>query len=324
MSNVLIIGPDFFGYNESISNAFKNNNWNTDVINYFDGRSMSFTQLISSVFKPNYFFDINKLNISIDYDLILVIKGTKISNAKVDELRKYSKSIYLWIMDPIKLLPEINEKLSLFDKVFTFQKSDIKLLSKTNCKTIYLPLFYDDNIFGITRNKKPIDFIFIGNLYEQRAKELNQFCKLVTESDENLNIQIYGGFGLLKILNYIRIKKQFKYLSRFLKFGLISPRKSAKLYSNSKVGINIHVRSQTGLNMRFFELLGSGITQILPNCNIELNEINIHKDSYICNELKIKEVVKILNSYVSKESNTYIVNHSSTNRIKEIIDEFNS
>ena len=53
---------------------------------------------------------------------------------------------------------------------------------------------------------------------------------------------------------------RYKYLSKFLCFGLISPRKAAYLYSISKVGLNFHViASQTGLNMRFFELLSSDI-----------------------------------------------------------------
>lgn len=323
-NRVLIIGPDFFGYNESIANAFGKNNWDANVVNYFDGRSMSFYQLLLSFFKSNYYFDINKFCLNSNYDLILIVKGTKISNEKIEELKKFSKRIYLWIMDPIKLFPEIYEKLSLFEKVFTFQKRDMTFLSIYNNKIFYLPLFYDDTVFGLTKKEKFIDFIFIGNLYEQRASELNKFCKDVIESKDNLNIKIYGGFGLLKVFNFFKIKKQFKYLSKFLKFGLVSPKKAANLYANSKIGINIHVSSQTGLNMRFFELLGSGVIQILPNCKIELDEIKITKDTYVCSELNIKEITKILKSSLDKDNNFNILNHSSTRRIRELINEFNN
>ena len=324
MKKVLIVGPDFFGYNESIASAFKNNNWNTEVVNYFDGRSMSFTQLISSTFKSNYYFDINKIKLNTNYELILVIKGTKLSIDKILELKKYCKKIYLWIMDPIKLYPEVSEKLSIFDKVFTFQKSDLSILSNQNINSIYLPLFYDDTIFRIeTNKKKSIDLIFIGNLYEQRAYDLNLFCKTVIDSNENLSFHIYGGFGFLKLINYIKIKRKFKYLSKFLKFGLINPRKAAELYTTIKVGINIHVSSQTGLNMRFFELYGSGVIQILPNCNIELEEVDLNNESYICSELNVKEVMRIIEFSNNKKLDFHNVVHSSTNRIKEIINEYN-
>lgn len=323
-NKVLIIGPDFFGYNESIANAFRKNNWNADVINYFDGRSMTSYQLLLSIFNSRYYFDVNKFCLKSNYDLILIVKGTKISSDKINELKKHCKHIYLWIMDPIKLFPDIYEKLSSFEKIFTFQKTDMGYLSNYNSKVFYLPLFYDDTIFGLTKKAKFIDFIFIGNLYEQRGSELNKFCKDVIESKENLNIQIYGGFGLLKILNFFKIKKQFKYLSEFLKFGLVSPKKAANLYANSKIGINIHVHSQTGLNMRFFELLGSGVIQILPNCKIDLDEIEVSKDTYVCSELNIKEIMKIIKSDFDRRTEFTMSNHSSTNRIKELIDEFNN
>lgn len=324
MSKVLVIGPDFFGYNESIANAFINNGWEADVINYFDGRSMTFSQLISSIFQKNYFFDIDKLQLNINYDLILVIKGTKISNEKIKELKKFTKKIYLWIMDPINLYLEIKEKLSLFDIVFTYQKKDIEFLKSYNQNVSYLPLFFDDKVFGINNTFKSIDFIFIGNLYAQRASELDQFCKSIINDEKKLNIQIYGGYGLLKIFDFIRIKRQFKYLSKFLKFGLVNPKKASKLYSNTKVGINIHPSSHTGLNMRFFELYGSGVVQILPNCNIELNEIDVNNSYVICSDLKMETLNTIFNKEVELLEEKQIIKHSSTYRTKEIINEFNN
>lgn len=324
MKKVLIIGPDFFGYNESIARAFNKNEWYADVINYFDGRSMTFSQLVSSLFNKNYLFDINRIKLNVQYDLILIVKGTKLTNEKILELKTSTKKIFLWIMDPINLFPEVKNKISLFNNVFTFQKSDIEILHNENSDISYLPLFFDDEIFKLEKEKKEIDFIFIGNLYEQRAKDLEELCKSVFDSKKNLNIEIYGGFGFFKFINYIKIKNKYKHLAKYLKFGLISPKKSAQLYSKSKVGINIHVESQTGLNMRFFELYSSNVVQILPNKNIEFNNIDVSKEYFIFNNLNLDVLIKILNTKYKQLDMKTICKHSSRYRIKEMINEFNN
>ena len=312
----------FFGYNSTISRAFNNNNWEADIVDYFDGRSISLVQLVSSFFSRSYYFNINKFNSNKYYDIILIVKGAHFSSEKLCQLKKCCTKLYLWIMDPIKLLPEIHQNLHLFDNIFTFQHSDIDFLIKFNPNISYLPLFYDDLFFGRTIRKKLLDFIFIGNLYEQRANELNKFCKEAIDSGQNLSIQIYGGFGFLKLFDFIKVKYKYKYLSKYLRFGLVTPRKASSLYAISKVGLNIHVNSQTGLNMRFFELLSSDIVQILPNSQIELENIKIPQDCYICSDLDFATVSKILHASTSILRNSAYLNHSSTVRIRTLIEYF--
>ena len=293
---VLVLGPDFFGYNQDISDGFKKNGWEVDCYNYLDGRTVSVGDiLVNYIFKKNYLKDVNDIKLSNNYDLVLVIKGTRLNLETMQYIRSKSSRVYLWFMDPVNIYKEKLGLLSFYDKIFTFQFKDVETLRIISGRPVsYLPLFHNLSSFeNLIFPKKDIDLIFIGNIYNGRAEYFDDI--LSDESYKALDVRIYGGFGFFKLFDYFRVKKKYPNLGRYLKFGLINRKKMHKLYSRSKASFNVHADTQNGLNMRFYELYGYRVFQFLKGNELETEDANVECCAYVsvskntCIDIKVVE-----------------------------------
>ena len=246
MKKILIIGPNFFGYNESIRDAFEHKGFNVKVFNHYDGYKgfknkilcSKLSKIGISKFKKDYDEKLNKSILKIydvfKPDIVIVIKGFQLLTTNI---RKMNKSInILWMMDSIYRYSNVLSNINIYDYKFMFENSDVIKLSKQGINSYFLPLAADKNkYYPIDDVKKDIDLLFVGSLYKHR---IEMFKKLIEDFPE-LNICIYGKYTDIKNpLSYITYRN--KKIKKSFKNCYVNSEKVNELYSRSKICINLH------------------------------------------------------------------------------------
>jgi len=333
VKNVLIIGPDFFGYNQSIERAFKNLGFETRTMAYTPGQVRTLKEKfefhLSGGNKEAFFKKIKKAfnkQLSDTYnkfkpDLIFIIQGNYIFKETIEMMR--CKKV-LWMMDSIYRAEEAYQIRNAIDFIFVFERTDIdKLWQSDNIKAKFLPLALDETIYFpiYPKEKRVIDILFVGFLYENRIKLLK---KIIGRFD-HLTIKIYGRY-------YSPIRRPYYHFFRndkkiFLNKN-ITPRKVNELYNISSICLNIHHnQSQYGVNQRFFEISGSRTFQLVDSNpyiedNFSADEIVTYKSEDDLFE-KIEQFLKDKATTDSKAEQAYhrvLNNHTFTHRIKEVLE----
>lgn len=264
---VLLIGPSYFGYNQSIASAFDPEKFEVRVVDYseqfgenrllnkilffFPGIRITTTQKL--IIKLNK--AINRIYNQFSPDVVLIIKGDSISEETVMQMKR-SKNI-LWMLDGIDFYPRSIKLMDKMDAVFLFEKTDVEKVKKINKNAFYLPPSFDDQIFRNLHLEKDIDILFIGTLYDSRVKTIE---KLHLQFPE-LKIKVYcKRYWFYKTpLKYLKSLNDTVFINRF-----VTPEEANILYNRSKVCLNMHHgQSVYGINPRFFEILGANALQFV-------------------------------------------------------------
>lgn len=330
---VLIIGPDFWGYNESIKRAFQKLGYITDIISpkkiYSNSLLKRAINRYKLLFNPEYYENLLKVNQFIlkkynifKPDITMVIKGSMLTEDTIKKMK--DSKIILWVMDSIFQVKRAYENINLYDYRFMFEKTDIERLKREGIDSFFLPLALDESVyFPIKNQKKDIDLLFVGNLNSKRQFILE---KLIKDFPKFI-IQIYGGYvGLIPLKRHY--KYYFKGYRKYFKNRTVKPSEANKLYSRTKIALNIHhEQSKYGCNQRFFEILGTKTFQLVDNNKFideRFSDKVITYENY--NDLKNK-ILK----YLSDESSRSIIaekgyqevikNHTFTQRIKHILNK---
>src|SRR5690606_15315194 len=179
--------------------------------------------------------------------------GNNVFPETLHEMKDVKK--VLWMMDSIYRYPESTLRhVSEYDERFMFEENDVIKLKQEGVQAHFLPMGVDtSNYYYIDNKEKDIDLLFVGKLYDKR---IELFTKMIKRFP-SLNIQIYG--------NYTDWKKPSRYINyyfrgydKYFKNQYVRPEMLNKLYSKSKIALNIHhARSQNGCNPRVFEILAT-------------------------------------------------------------------
>jgi hypothetical protein len=274
----LIIAPAFHDYNDGIVRCFVRNNIQAKLIEYYDGSSVGIFRLIKTFFRQGLaFFSPRKIKLpSEKYDFILVIKGNGFSENFFAEASTKTDKLILWFYDPLDRFPEVQISFRYFHRIFFFQHSDYDRF-RADKRFKYMPLYHT-----FTRKEREvaynrsIDFLFIGALTNERIRIIEELLRLM----DGYKLVVYGGFGPLKIFSYLKLIYTKPRLRGIVRFGLVGNRKLKQLYLNSKNGLNIFQEGQSGLNMRFFEMYGAGMKQIIWANDLDINRIDSDKSAY--------------------------------------------
>jgi len=332
MKKVLIIGPRFYGYNQSISRAFTNLGYNTAVLDYLPGETGSFKERVAYHISRNkkVFFEkqVSKFNQTIlslasnfEPDLVFIIQGNQVHKETLEKLPRVKK--ILWMMDSIFRAEGAFRIRHYVDAIFSFEKTDVeKLWDAEKIRAKFLPLALDETIYFPLVKRKDIDILFVGALYEQRINMLSAIKKQFPNS----KIKVYGRY-------YSPLRKPFYHLFRndkdvFLNKN-ISPEEVNDLYNRSRICLNIHhTQSKYGVNQRFFEITGSKNFQLVDE-NAFITDYFSQDEIMTFHSLpdlfsKIENLLfgKLETEHISESGYKKIIEgHTFTHRIKEVVAE---
>jgi spore maturation protein CgeB len=263
---VLIVGPDFYGYNQSVERAFIKLGYQTRVMAFLDKDAEGLKEKIAYHLSKDkvLFFDkkrrrfgeqFRKVYNAYSPDILFIIKG---SIFLPETLAIADKSInILWMMDSIFKNSYSYNIRHLVQHIFLFEETDADRLAKEeNIKAHFLPLALDETVYYPVNNKKEIDLLFVGALYPNRIALLNR----VIHNFPGKTIKIYGAYfsPIREPLRYFFRKDKQVYTNK-----TVTPAQLNQLYSKAKVCLNIHhEQSVVGVNQRFFEILGASALEI--------------------------------------------------------------
>ena len=256
------------------------------------------------------------------YEFVFLISGQSLSlSEKMIKTIKDCQSqarfvLYQW--DSQTNFPYIKEVQKYFDKVYSFDKSDV--LSTQGLK--FLPLFYSRNYEKIGNENKTdykYDFCFVGTAHPKKYK----FIKMMSEQLKSVypNQYIYFYFPSKIVFFYRKIHDIELRKSRMKEFHF-DPLKGIdmeRVYKNTRCVLDSAQAGQMGLTIRVVEALGAKKKMITTNEDVKNYDFYRPENIYIYNGTIDLNNVFFSNPYVDIDPVTY-KKYSLESWLKEIIE----
>ena len=270
MKKLLFIGPNFFNYQDIISEGLRKKGYE---VTYFDDRpSTSF--LMKALIRLNknlvknsikkYFETILQSCKEKQYDVVFVIIGQSLYSDMIDKMREVLPNakfiFYDW--DAIQNFPDREEFSKHFDYCYSFDNKDVIQYPWFK----FVPLFYSESEDNYVEDKR--DALYIGTIKKGKYA-------FVHEMEEKLNSKGLNNY----FYYYIQSKSVFRYLKwkdkdmkganiKDFKFEKINEKQTYELMKTSKMIVDVPMKNQNGLTIRTFEALGFNKKLITTNKNI--------------------------------------------------------
>jgi hypothetical protein len=268
--NVLVISPEFFGYQNDIKAELIKRGAVVDFISdkpfssvFMKGMLRLQRERFLRFADKFYFSAIEEFGRS-NYDLVLVLVGEGLSENFLSALKSTFPSakfvFYMW--DSMRNRRGLDKNLVYFDSCFTFDKNDEKQYGMK-----FRPLFFNDRFQRKIKVLPKYDLSFVGTAHSDRFSVSNTVAKSLPE-----NITFYRYLYLQARWVYFAHKvgnRNFKdaKLSDF-NFTSLGKAAVAEIFFNSAAVLDIEHPKQTGLTMRTFEAFGSETKIITTNSHI--------------------------------------------------------
>lgn len=217
-------------------------------------------------FKKNYFDCIIKDISGKKFDYIFVINSAVFPSNFIKKLSSMfvnaTKILYVW--DSIEVYPRITETFDCFDRIYTFDSSDLKVDNRLN----FLPLFYVDDLYDGKEDNINYDFSFIGFGHSERYDFINS----IKEFADLNNYKYFFRLFLPSRLHFYRGKYIRKNLANAhiddFYYKQTSQLEVKKITNQSRIVVDLELDNQSGLTMRTIETHGMRKKLITTNENI--------------------------------------------------------
>lgn len=314
---VLMLAPNFFGYDKRIKKELEKNNIEVDLFDEFSSYfSDSFIKKVLRKFfkgylKKIYFERIYKIIQSKKYDLIFIIKGDEIPESFFLKIKKYNIKLVSYHWDEIERYPNFKKLSKFFNKILTYNKYEAQKYGY-----VYLPFFYS---IVSENNRKIWDISFIGGYREERYDLLNKLYPLFIKKNNKLYIKIY----LNKIRYYIKflfLKDNFKLITN----KEIDYNRTMNIFSNSNAIIEIINKNQNVTTTRSIESIGLKVKVITTLKNIIEYDFYNENNFYILDKnFNFEDLYKWLKIPYKNLSFEIKEKYKIENWAKNLIKEFN-
>jgi spore maturation protein CgeB len=157
-----------------------------------------------------------------------------------------------WYVEPFEDLPRLRDNSRFFDLYNSFHMNAVNLLAKEQINTAYLCHAVNPKRFYPLPETQPLyDICFVGNFSPWRDEVLKAALGVTK------NIALYGSSAWLK---KGKSKINDKNIVSIYKGEMIVGDELNRLFNSSKIVLSAsRIRGSSGLNMRFFEVLATGI-----------------------------------------------------------------
>ncbi|MGL4865772.1 MAG: hypothetical protein ACRC4T_21965 [Cetobacterium sp.] len=268
---MLFIGPNDFDYYQKIQKKIEEEKI---IVDYYDEKpSITYTKIgkilrnfFPKIFnrrKERYFNNIKKKN----YDIIFIIRGEYLNKKIIVNLKlnnpRAKLIMYQW--DSLNSLPNLNECIHLFDKVYSFDRKDCD----ENKHFIFKPLFYTSEYSeNIEKQKIKYKYIFIGSHHSDRFELLSKIKKSLKIKEDESMFYLYRPLVSFLYYKYVLKKGIGNAKIKDIKIKPLSIEKVAQYIKSSEIIIDCQHPQQTGLTMRTIEALGAKKKIITTNTNL--------------------------------------------------------
>ncbi len=311
---VLIFCPTFFGYQNRIAQAFEDEGYSVDLYDERPNNGFFCKTFLRLNFKPykvvvrKYIKKVINENANKQYDYVLVVKSEAAGEKELKLLREaYPNAqfvLYLW--DSVANVPDGEKKLSLYDKVLTFDPADAE---KYNIP--FLPIPYGKEYSqAVQKDTYEYDVAFIGTAHSVRPRVVKEIKKQCENMGKKCFTYFYSPHILVYFLNKLT-NKDYKYISRKeVNFKGLSAKEVCEIYGSSQCVLDIEHPRQKGTTTRPVEMLPMKKKIITTNTHVkdfdfysENNFLIIDRDNpTISEEFFNKPYVEVSKEVVDKYS----------------------
>ena len=268
---ILFFAPTFFGYEIAIFEKLKQMGAEVD---YFDERPKNnfITKACIRINRKllerkivSYYHSIFKKTIHKQYDYVFVINIEAMLPSLLNKLREQQSQaefiLYMW--DSLQNKKRTHESLPFFNKIYSFDPTDAKILSRVK----FRPLFFTDEYGELAENSLTPKYglCFIGTVHSDRYLLVEQIKEQVKEF--GLQSLFFMFFPSPVLFYYKKIRDLKFYKAKFSEFNFrpLSQRVTIQYIRESAVILDVHHPAQTGLTMRTLEMLGANKKIITTN-----------------------------------------------------------
>lgn len=319
MKKILMIAPQFYGYETAIINNLSKLGCDIYYINPSIDEKNILMKIIYKYVKTfnslidEFYYNTKLRKVPNDMDDVFVIYTQYITESIIKKIiMKYPSCkhiLYFW--DSICNNPGALQITKYFDKIFTFDPSDSEEFGWK-----YRPLFYIEDY--LVNEGRDIDVTFIGSVHSNRIDIANKLRRFSEEKSLSSYIALYSK----KIIFYFKkyIKKNIEYNEANAKnftFRRLSLKETYRIYGKSKIVIDYVYPNQIGLTMRTVEALGSGCLLVTNNVNIKKEKIYDPKIIYVYDGENL-EIPQEFLQYKGKRDTLISKYYSLNNWIEEV------
>lgn len=326
MKRVLIIGPDFHYFNESIAKAFRKLGWETKVEAYDTP-----VHPYSAWNKCRYKLSSNKLALKNESrlrydsyirecfdgyqpDLVFIMNGDNLATSTITYFHKRAK-VAFWLFDSITRMMHTIDNLREADAVYCYEQTDIPLLAEKQIKASFLPQAVDTTLYyPIPGIEKKYDIVFAGEIWNSKKRQ--QLLQTVVSHFIDKKIRVVGRYK-------IPTKDFFGWLFRRHRDIYTNKNASAEelnlLYNQARVVLNIHgEQQQDGANPKVYEILAAGAHEVCDaNPYIEAHFSRV-MDLYHSEE----EMIAIIETALKKSTiptTRVMIGNTFEDRVREVL-----
>ena len=335
MSSVLIIGPNFHYFMQSIERAFKTLGWDTNILTYdtpihpFNAwntvryKIAADKEALREISKENWKNEVETKYESLKPDLVFIVNGENLLPESVKKFAKHS-TVSLWLFDSAIRHPWLQALVPHTNYVFCYEQDDIQVLkSKYHVDAHFLPQAADTYLYHpIQEMSKNLDIVFAGDIWQSdKRKRLLQV--IVKEFGTDRKIRIWGVYKPIYkgVWSWLTRERRDIYTNHYATAETLN-----RAYNSARMVLNIHNEQQTnGANPKVFEICGSGAYQLCDyNPYIESlfpnGEVGLYRNAEEMIAM-VKDGIENDKSAQAAAAHQIIINHHTfTHRVQEMLD----
>lgn len=284
MQKVLIIGPKFHYFNNSVERAFCSLGFTTRVLAYDNPvHPYHLTNKIRYKFaadkialkrqsRARFRLEAELMFAQFNPDLVFVMNGDMLlpdtilhwrgKQKEIQEPVKKSAKVVLWFFDSMSHIPLCEDNITAVDEVFCYEQTDIPLVKQRyGVDAHFLPQAVDPTIYHPDDQSELDTFhlVFAGDLvHSQRRREIVQ--AVVARYRKSCKIRIWGEYKpwYKNLWQWLTREYRDIYMNRNA-----TGEELCRDYARSRIVLNIHHEQQKdGANPKVYEIAATGAYQI--------------------------------------------------------------
>ncbi len=279
---VLLVAPQFFGYEKEIHAELERRGAQVDFIMdrpfqsaFLKAVTKVRPELVIQIADRFYASELQRLG-NKAYDLVFVISGQTLSTKTLQRWRQSLPTacfiLYMW--DSFANRPRARDNLIHFDHAYTFDRQDAAQYGIG-----FRPLFFSPGFEAPSTSDSRYDISFVGTAHTDRyavASAVRQALPASTRVFFYLYLQAKWVYWVYKLINPAFAKAQF---SDF-RFDPLMKAQVQEIFRDSRIILDIEHPEQTGLTMRTLETLGAQKKLITTNTSIR--DYDFYSAANIC------------------------------------------
>ncbi len=272
MSKILLIGPSFFGYRDTVAAEIRRLGNDVDCVDDRPSESTLFKSVAKFGYTPLESAISNYANVLAErvaekcYDLIAYLGGMTFcfTRKQLARIRKAANAPFVAVLwDAVDNSPRLELCLDLFDRVLSFEPAD--------CETFSFglrPLFhtYTGDSPEVSGKSFEYDACFIGSVHQP-----SKFAAVrsIVDGLRGQGFKVFAHYYMpSRLVAALRVAQYACYRGTDFAFEPLSTKRTAEIYTRSRAVIDSPQAHQHGLTMRTIEAIGAGRKLVTTNTDV--------------------------------------------------------